>query len=705
MVAGAGNDKVYGGSGADEIKGDAGDDLIDGGADIDTAVYAGAKTDYNISFDTLSGNYSISAKAGGAAATDGMDTLVDVEFAEFADASTWSLGTGGVVSQSVVTPPVLPGTNQPGTLFLSGIGGQGQILTAKVSDADGVAANAVTYSWQANGVSLGATGSTFTVGAAQVGQDITVTASYTDLLGHAELLASAPKTIAASGNGDFAITLLNLKAPLGASVMNPLTTLVENAIELGVSPNEASLIIKKALGISAAVDLQHFDSWAVLQVNPADAAALAVEKKLVQVAVLTSLGSDESGVALTQAILLANSSNKTLNLASTTVIGNILGMDPASALVHEIWDRNDTIASAKTVGSSTAVDQINTIWNDMQSGLSVTLSDSISTLSIHINQAPIGSANAALAGGAVGTDVVVSVSDLLSGFSDPEGSALSVSDLAADHGSVVAGAGFFAITPDAGYSGPMELIYQVMDDQGLAAVATQLFVVKAPSNVINGTAGNDKLTGTAADEVLNGFAGKDVLDGKAGMDSMAGGDGSDTYYLRNVGDVAIETNSAASGGMDKVYSYLASHTLGSNIENGRIMTSAAASLTGNELKNILYAGTGNNQLDGGSLAAADVDTASYLYGVKGLAGIHADLSLTGAQSTGGSGTDTLINIENLIGSNNKDMLTGNSLANSLSGAAGQDSLNGGEGADRLSGGLDADTFIYTAVTDTGLTGL
>ena len=47
-----------------------------------------------------------------------------------------------------------------------------------------------------------------------------------------------------------------------------------------------------------------------------------------------------------------------------------------------------------------------------------------------------------------------------------------------------------------------------------------------------------------------------------------------------------------------------------------------------------------------------------------------DLSNTGAQSTGGAGTDTILTVENVTGSAQNDTLTGNGSANSLNGGAG-----------------------------------
>jgi Ca2+-binding RTX toxin-like protein len=91
---------------------------------------------------------------------------------------------------------------------------------------------------------------------------------------------------------------------------------------------------------------------------------------------------------------------------------------------------------------------------------------------------------------------------------------------------------------------------------------------------------------------------------------------------------------------------LSSYTLGTNVENGRILSTGAANLTGNSLNNVLYAGVGNNVLDG----STGTDTVSYAYGVTGTTGVTVSLALTTAQATGGSGSDTLIGIENLTGS-------------------------------------------------------
>ncbi|PQJ95046.1 FG-GAP-like repeat-containing protein [Chromatium okenii] len=189
----------------------------------------------------------------------------------------------------------------------------------------------------------------------------------------------------------------------------------------------------------------------------------------------------------------------------------------------------------------------------------------------------------------------------------------------------------------------------------------------AGNDQLNGLAGNDKLSSFDGNDTLDGGAGNDILDGGAGADSMIGGAGNDSYTVDNVGDVVVETST---GGTDTVASTLARYTLAANVENGRIVSTGASDLTGNALNNLLNAGAGNNVIDGG----AGIDTVSYANATKA---VIVNLATTTAQNTGGSGSDRLIAIENLTGSNNADTLSGNSGANVLAGGGGNDKLTGG----------------------------
>src|SRR4029077_15109595 len=105
-------------------------------------------------------------------------------------------------------------------------------------------------------------------------------------------------------------------------------------------------------------------------------------------------------------------------------------------------------------------------------------------------------------------------------------------------------------------------------------------------------------------------------------------------------------------------------------------------------------GSGNDSMDGG---AAGSDTASYQTGAT--AGVTVSLAIAAAQNTIGAGVDTLVNFENLTGSNFNDTLSGNSVANILNGGAGNDALIGAAGNDSLIGGIGNDTLIGGAGND------
>ncbi len=106
-------------------------------------------------------------------------------------------------------------------------------------------------------------------------------------------------------------------------------------------------------------------------------------------------------------------------------------------------------------------------------------------------------------------------------------------------------------------------------------------------------------------------------------------------------------------------------------------------------------GLGDDTLDGGG----GVDTIRYVYAPSG---VKVSLAISGPQNTAGAGTDTLLNFENLVGSDKSDFLTGDDFGNFIDGRKGDDVIEGGLGKDTLRGGFGIDTASYahaaTAVT-------
>ncbi|RUT08285.1 hypothetical protein DSM106972_014530 [Dulcicalothrix desertica PCC 7102] len=113
---------------------------------------------------------------------------------------------------------------------------------------------------------------------------------------------------------------------------------------------------------------------------------------------------------------------------------------------------------------------------------------------------------------------------------------------------------------------------------------------------------------------------------------------------------------------------------------------------------VVYAGAGDDYIDGGYgfdylNGGSGNDTVSYGF-YNG--GIIASLTTGVVRFPGNSTrTDTLVSIENIIGSSGNDQLYGNAANNRLNGGAGNDYLSGYGGGteyDTLTGGSGSDTF-------------
>ena len=184
---------------------------------------------------------------------------------------------------------------------------------------------------------------------------------------------------------------------------------------------------------------------------------------------------------------------------------------------------------------------------------------------------------------------------------------------------------------------------------------------------ITGSAHDDFLTGGAGGNTLNGGDGNDVLRGRDGNDVLRGGDGDDTL----LGGDGIDTLDGGDG-IDTLYG-------GEGDDR----------LDGGDGDDTLNGGEGDDRLDGGdgddTLNGGDgIDTARY---DTHSAGVRVSLAETGEQEVNSDSgeKDTLTSIENLMGSDFNDILTGNSGANTL---------DGGTGADTLTGGGENDTFKF-----------
>ena len=201
-------------------------------------------------------------------------------------------------------------------------------------------------------------------------------------------------------------------------------------------------------------------------------------------------------------------------------------------------------------------------------------------------------------------------------------------------------------------------------------------------------------TSVASAGDLNGDGLADLLIGAPGADQNANNAGA-TYVVYSV----LPTTSVTRVGTDA-----SQNLVGGNLDDVLRGQGGNDHLFGHDGNDLLDGGPGNDILDGGP----GTDTATY---AAALSGVTVSLAVTAPQATGGAGTDTLIAVENLIGSKYADILTGDGADNVLTGGGGVDTLVGGGGADRLiggaahdnlTGGSGNDVFVFTSLTDSTL---
>jgi Ca2+-binding RTX toxin-like protein len=210
------------------------------------------------------------------------------------------------------------------------------------------------------------------------------------------------------------------------------------------------------------------------------------------------------------------------------------------------------------------------------------------------------------------------------------------------------------------------------------------------ANLLDGGFGNDSLSGNAGADTLTGGEGDDTFVGGADNDSIVGGNGFDIAVLtEGNGTVGLSVNLATGAvtgpaGNDALVSI-----------EGVVAGAGNDTLLGTATGEFFRGGFGNDSIVGGDgfdRAAYDIGTSGSLQTVN----TAVVVSLVTGLAAGAQGTDTLVGIENLRGSNDAatgDSLTGNALANDIQGRDGNDTIVGNAGDDFLQGDSGNDSLV------------
>ena len=544
---------------------------------------------------------------------------------------------------------------------VTGLAVQNQLLTADTStivDADGLSNPQFTYQWQANdGLGFvniaGATGSTFSLGQAQVGQEVRVMIGYVDNFGVAESVASNILGPVDNVND----------APTGALLISDTT------------PDQGQVLTALTAGIADVDGLGTFSyQWqqgigaSFSNINGATASTFTpgVAQGNLQIRVIVRY-TDGFGTL------------ETLTSAATAAV----------AVLSGVVLQGNAQANTLTGGAG----------NDVLLGLGG--SDTLNGLA-GTDQLFGGTGNDILNGG--------DDNDILNG---EDGNDTLNGGLGAD--AMNGGAGNDTYVVDnvgdlitEAVGGGTDLVQ--------TAFASYLLDANVENLTYTG-AGNFTGTGNALANTITGGVGNDLLDGGAGADRMVGSAGNDTYIVDAATDVVVEVagggtdtvqTSLASYTLGGNVENLTYTGVGNFAGSGNGLNNIITAGVGNDTLNggggndILNGNSGNDTLNGD----AGNDQLFGGIGTDTLNGGTGDDSLDGGDGAdvldGGSGNDTLLGglgNDSLDGGAGTDLLQGGDGNDTLLGGAANDTLLGGIGDDFIDGGTGNDTVTGGAGND------
>ena len=230
-------------------------------------------------------------------------------------------------------------------------------------------------------------------------------------------------------------------------------------------------------------------------------------------------------------------------------------------------------------------------------------------------------------------------------------------------------------------------------------------------NVLNGGGGSDDITGGGGVDIINGGGGDDDIKGGGGDDDISGGDGDD-----QINGAAGDDKADGGGGSDEIDGGDGDDEIDGGAGDDTIDAGDGTDVVnGDAGKDEIDGGEGDDEIDGGAdddelNGDAGNDTIDGGDGADKLDGGEGDDTLNGDDGNdtivGAAGTDTISGgdgDDNIDGGAVNDVILGGIGKDVLKGGAGNDTITGGVGGDTITGGDGSDVYVYTDVTDSGIT--
>jgi Ca2+-binding RTX toxin-like protein len=665
--------------------------------------------------------------------------------------------TSGNVSEPTISEVILENNSPPtGNVKISGKPTDGQTLTASnsLSDADGL--GTISYQWLKNDSPIkSAIKATYTLTKSDVGSFISVKASYTDGLGILESVTGktttsiAAKPAPAKTQHPHTGTVSTTGTAQQGEILSVNTSLLKDADGFGAGFNyqwlKNGILIKGATNSTYTLTATDVGKTVNVQVSYTDGlgkveSESSTDKTLVKKITPTySLSVDKASVNEDD-VTTATFTLKTTNVAADTQVpfkfsGTISGADVLGDELpptNFVVDKNGMATLSVSFNADYLTENVEkltvTLVNDSSKSATVSVKDT-SIASTSTSTSPTSPTTTST--GTVKVDGITLTSrsnspDLLIGKDKND--------------SLTGKAGADTLRGNAGND---YLDGGLGDDSIEGGNGNDTLLGNDGNDKLIAGSGDDKLDGGAGNDTLEGGDGNDVLDGgKKGVDNMTGGNGNDSYFVDNVKDVVIETNTnVKEGGKDTVTSTSSYYELGQNVEN-LVLNDADGkgnSGKGNKSDNVITGSIGDNKLEGmegndSLIGGEGVDTLDGGLGMDTLAGGNANdsyimnnlqdiiveeknggeqdkiaatvdfnlsqspnvefLELSGKAKVGtGNELDNLL--QEKVGGKIDNTFEGNEGKDTIYGEGGNDILEGGDGDDSLDGGDGIDTAIFT----------
>lgn len=691
---GLGNDNITGNMVANVIQGSGGDDNIDAGDGNDTIQFTGTANGFDAinggggadsvialaagtiiglrslsGVETISGNGFATVTISGSAAGD----TIDFSGVTLSGIASIAAGAGNDVITGSIANDVIFGGTENDTLG-GGLGDDTLNGGAGTNILDGgtgidVAQYAITKA--SAFVVLNANGS-YTLTATGISDTITniENVNFTDGVFAIATLISSGQTL----SGTAAAETLN-----GSPGDDTITGLGGDDILNGNGGND----LFRVTGAADGFDI--FDGGAGTDTITATANNAVIGLATVNgVEVITAGG-------FTGASIVGSVANNVLNFAGTTLTGitlidggagddTITGNATANTIRgsggNDAIDAGDGDDTIQYTGSGNGFDSVN-------GGLGTDTIVALANATV-IGLSSVNGIETITAGTFTGVSIVGSANDDMLNFAGLTLTAISLIDGGAGKDNITGNIAANTIRGSAGDD---------MIDAGDGNDTIQYTGTTNGFDVVNGGAGTDIISALANATVigLTSVAGVETI--SAGTFTgvyIAGSANNDTLNFSNITLTNI-VRVEGGGGNDILNGNTAINTLWGGIGNDRIDGGAGNdTLLGDDGDDVLIGGANNDVLNGG----VGIDTVDYS---AATANLTINLATTAAQTVATGESDTISNVENVIGGSGADTITGSTLANSLNGGAGNDRLRGGLGNDSITGGLGTDVAVFAGL--------